>query len=418
MDNITHSLAGIWLAEAALPAAGRSGEGRTSSLRSALYFAAILGNNLPDADGLYAGRLAARPLGYLLHHRGHSHTVALALPLALLTFALTLGFLRLRRQQLERRDVARLALVALLGPLLHISFDFANNYGVHPFWPLYDGWLYGDSFFIVEPLFWAALIPLLLLQARTLLARGLLGFVLVFGLCLCTFSELVPARMAVLVFAYAALSAALAWRVRPAARVWLAAALFALPALSFAGMHRLARAHVLELAARQFPRETTLDVVTTPTPANPLCWNITLVSRDGRDYVVRSGTFSTWPGVFTASACHYEADEHPTAPHTRVTVAVRPELRWSREFRAAGGELRALAADDCRVAAFLGFARAPYWTPAGDGPQIVGDVRYDREAAIEFAEFALTPNPQCPRHVPPWIPPRSDVLDATVESSR
>ncbi len=48
----------------------------------------------------------------------------------------------------------------LFTPLLHIAMDFTNNYGVHPFWPVDNRWFYGDSVFIIEPLFWAACAPL------------------------------------------------------------------------------------------------------------------------------------------------------------------------------------------------------------------------------------------------------------------
>ena len=73
--------------------------------------------------------------------------------------------------------------VAFLAPLLHIAMDATNSYGVHPFWPFYDGWLYGDSVFIVEPLLWAAAAPLGFLL-RTALARALVGAVLLAGAAL------------------------------------------------------------------------------------------------------------------------------------------------------------------------------------------------------------------------------------------
>jgi inner membrane protein len=42
---------------------------------------------------------------------------------------------------------------------------------------------------------------------------------------------------------------------------------------------------------------------------------------------------------------------------------------------------------------------------------LIGDLRYDREPDLGFAELALPDElPQCPRNVPPWMPPRSDVL--------
>ena len=68
MENITHSLVGATLAELALPAAA------TPAQRRLFYAAGIVAANLPDADLLYTS-IIAPPLGYLLHHRGHTHTV-------------------------------------------------------------------------------------------------------------------------------------------------------------------------------------------------------------------------------------------------------------------------------------------------------------------------------------------------------
>src|SRR4051812_26763726 len=69
--------------------------------------------------------------------------------------------------------------------------DFTNSYGVHPFWPFYNGWSYGDSVFIVEPLIWAAAAPLVFVL-RTILARVLVGLVLIAGIVLSLAMGLVP----------------------------------------------------------------------------------------------------------------------------------------------------------------------------------------------------------------------------------
>ena len=36
----------------------------------------------------------------------------------------------------------------MCGTLLHLGMDFLNSYGVHPFWPIQNRWVYGDSVFI------------------------------------------------------------------------------------------------------------------------------------------------------------------------------------------------------------------------------------------------------------------------------
>jgi len=86
-------------------------------------------------------------------------------------------------------------------------------------------------------------------------------------------------------------------------------------------------------------------------------------------------------------------------------------------------ELRALAQDDCRFRAFLRFARAPYagtlarGAPGAPGantarsaPGVVGDLRYDRSPGLDFSDLPLDRAAPCPKRVPPWIPPRSDLF--------
>ena len=123
-------------------------------------------NNLPDFDFVYTGITQPARLGYLLHHRGHTHTIPVAL--ALSGAALLALVLAARRWDfgLTRRDFAWLFGLAFGGALLHIAMDFTNNYGVHPFWPFYSGWFYGDFVFIVEPLFIALGIPVYFWYAR------------------------------------------------------------------------------------------------------------------------------------------------------------------------------------------------------------------------------------------------------------
>src|ERR1044071_5463246 len=89
-------------------------------LRAALYLVSALGNNLPDSDILYSWMDGPKPLGSLLHHRGHTHTLAFALPMAwLLGFAVWRWFQRRHADagEAEKRLIFGLALV---GPALHL----------------------------------------------------------------------------------------------------------------------------------------------------------------------------------------------------------------------------------------------------------------------------------------------------------
>src|SRR5690606_18613423 len=137
-----------------------------------LHLCAIVASNLPDLDMVYAGVTGGK-LGYLLHHRGHTHTFVVAVLLALLLSAGCYTWFR-RRQTPPRRALGLLAFSTLGGVGLHIGMDYGNSYGVHPWWPFDNHWYYGDSVFIIEPWLFAALAVPALFSVRTRVMRGIL----------------------------------------------------------------------------------------------------------------------------------------------------------------------------------------------------------------------------------------------------
>ena len=131
MDNITHSLVGAAIAELALPASATSDE------RRVLMAGAVIAANLPDIDLAYTW-ITPAPLGYLLHHRGYTHTVAgllalsVALPLVMRLWPAVRGL-----GSRGRGWLWGLVAVNLLG---HVALDGLNWYGVHPFYPFNARW--------------------------------------------------------------------------------------------------------------------------------------------------------------------------------------------------------------------------------------------------------------------------------------
>jgi inner membrane protein len=62
------------------------------------------------------------------------------------------------------------------------------------------------------------------------------------------------------------------------------------------------------------------------------------------------------------------------------------------------------------------FIRAPYVAPAPGG-WILGDLRYDRERGLGFAEIAIERGRvSCPAFVPAWTPPRADLLEESAQT--
>ncbi|GAB3449140.1 metal-dependent hydrolase [Massilia solisilvae] len=158
MDNISHSLAGLALAELVdRSLAPEPDPGRARTRHRLLLVSCWVASNFPDLD-LVLTPLAPQPLGYLLQHRGHTHTLAGLLPQAVLLLALLWLWPAARALLRESRATpgATVGLVAA-GLALHLAMDYLNVYGVHPFFPFDARWLYGDMVFIVEPVFWIVL---------------------------------------------------------------------------------------------------------------------------------------------------------------------------------------------------------------------------------------------------------------------
>ncbi|HEV8245024.1 MAG TPA: metal-dependent hydrolase, partial [Polyangiaceae bacterium] len=257
MDNLSHALAGLLIAEGVIQLKIARGTPPSPQFARSAYVVSAVANNLPDLDFLCARLTSPRSLGYLLHHRGHTHTALGALAMAaLFVWVWGLALARIRRG-LAPGEWSWLWLLGLSGALVHIAMDSSNNYGVHPFWPLYDGWLYGDFVFIVEPLFFAVGIPPLLFAFRSRLARVVLALVLV---AIVTLTWLIPfvAFWVALLVTLVSLGALLLARTQsPAARILCAFASAAALVLVFGAMHFRARS----LATAALPADARLEDV-------------------------------------------------------------------------------------------------------------------------------------------------------------
>jgi inner membrane protein len=396
------------MGDAAVALRVRFGSAASPSYRAAALTTAVLANNVPDFDFLYVGITGGR-LGYLLHHRGHTHTLVAAPFLALLAVALVAFGFRLAKRALTRVDLAHLGLCATLGCVLHVFMDFGNNYGVHPFWPLYDGWLYGDAIFIIDPWLIIVLVGMGVGVGASRPLRGALVLSALGVLALAWAVRLTSVGLASALTAFASIWIAGLWRASFRTR-WLAggAALAAL-LLVLLGTRHVARTNLSEeLAHDDAPPLALIDVVSTPSPGNPLCWSLLAVQRSASEYVVRQALASGWPALGSAMACR-SMNEGQTAPVVPSSVRGGDGDRvvWGPEFRAPLAELEKLREESCVARAYSRFARVPFWVRRGAHAGVLGDLRFDRSSALEFAELLLTPDAPCPRFEPPWLPPFS-----------
>lgn len=410
MDNVTHTLAGIVIAEAAVQLrASRQGAAATPRFRTAAGLSAIVAANLPDADLFYTGFGGDR-LAYLLHHRGHTHTVVIAIVGAALLWGAALLLWRWRARELPPgTDVRWLGVVVLAAALSHLLLDWTNSYGLHPFWPLDDRWRYGDAVFIIEPWFWVVAVPSLVAAARSRVARGLLAAVLIAGLVLAWRVDLVAAGAALALTIGAALSIGMARALSPAGRIGAVIACWIAVTLAMAAGASRARAAVVHAVRAHAPATELLDVVVTPLPANPLCATVITVEREGESYRVETARATGAPAIVRPSRCASRGSGGEAfQPSARPSNA---SVEWDSRWSAPAHDLAVLARDSCPARAALRFMRAPIWRVLDDSTVMLGDARFGGAIGSAFSDVTVPRrSAACPPAVPPWIPPRRDLL--------
>jgi inner membrane protein len=129
------------------------------------------------------------------------------------------------------------------------------------------------------------------------------------------------------------------------------------------------------------------------------------VARTGADGAgavhLRRGMLSVAPGLSPVSHC-------PARIAGPALEDAPPQIAWQLEERAPVADLRALAAKDCRVNAWMRFARAP---SLADG--VATDLRWGEPGSRNFSTMSYgdADAKPCPRPVPGWGYPRADLLN-------
>lgn len=406
MDNITHTVVGLGVGELvqrSLPAEPDQAGQRTR--HRLLLTACAAASNFPDLD-LFLTKLLPEPLGYLLHHRGHTHTLLYEVPQALLLVALLWLLWPNARALLRRSHHARVGLGAavVLGFLLHIGMDFLNSYGVHPFYPFDGRWFYGDMIFIIEPVFWVAFgVPLIMAVGlpwlRWLMLAGLAGL-------LCYFASR-GFLGAISLAALLALGAGMAVLKAARRRSRRAMALALLVCAGFVAAQGVAsgvgRQRVLAALQAADPQARIHDIAMTAFPAQPLCWAFVSVEANeaGDRYRLRRGLVSLAPDWLPPRQC--PSGLLDPGPHNAAVPGI--ELYGQVSGSLAG--LRSQNAANCWLAAWMRFARMP---AVIDG--VASDMRFATTPRGNFTtlELAGTAGHACPAGVPAWTPPRAELL--------
>ena len=331
--------------------------------------------------------------------------------LALLLYLGVECWMRWKRLTPTPQDRLALAAVALFATLLHLAMDALNSYGVHPFWPVENRWYYGDSVFIVEPLYWAAAAPLFFV-VRSTAARIVVALAPVAAIVVGAASHVVLpawcvgfAILTVIMLIVGARTSA-----RTAALTSAAFMVFVTGMFIVAG--QAAGRSIDALANTDFPQDRLIDRILTPMPLNPVCWDVLLLETHGDRYAIRHGTFSNAAGLIRAQGCPtMAAGSGTTAPLVRVLAPDSGTIHWLGEFAMSRSVLASLVAAHCDAAQIMQFARAPFATEQLSR-WVIGDFRFDRGPRLGMAKFVLDPPSAGPcRRSVPWTPPRQDLLD-------
>lgn len=401
MDNLSHSLAGAVVGELIHRSLPKEADSTGNRVRQRLILTtSVLASSFPDLD-LILTPLLPPPLGYLLHHRGHTHTVLYSIPQALLLFALIWICWPSARQLLKSSSVAKkgFALALTLGFGLHLAMDYLNSYGIHPFHPFNSNWFYGDMVFIVEPFFWVAFgTPLIMMISRKAIRWPLL-FLLIGIPLFFTINHFLAWPSFALLMGVATL---LIFARRRALILSLVSGLLFVTAQSFSSYR--ANKELVRVLSSKDPQSRFVDSPLTPFPTNPLCWMfVTIESNEVKKvYRLRRGVLSLAPETFPASHCpsRFFEGESP--------LEVTSSLLFFYDKTEDLEGLRRLKNENCYFAAWLRFARAP----SIQGDQ-VSDLRFSRSGQNRnFTTMALDQfkGMDCPAYVPQWGFPRADLL--------
>lgn len=390
MDNLTHTLIGITVAHS-LPKKFRKPE---------IYWASVIGNNLPDSDVLQRFIPGTSELDYLVHHRGYTHNFFLAFILAYVGAALAT---LISKPKGQRKVTTPLYLFTLLGCFLHIGADFMNSYGVHPFSPFYNQWLYGDSVFIIEPWIWMILLPMAILMAQKKSARTLWSVFLAAGLGLIWFVDYValPIKFAVTI------TAGLSFGFHS----WKKTAHVAAIALVTVIATFFSFSHIVKNELSRSSHAPFMDIEATPSPGNPFCWGSWSQRSEGDEYVQRLSIITPFPGVSLSRHCGAWKEAFPrngSPVQLDKSDSANPNVLWRYESRLKKKDFEFLSDHSCKFQRLISFVRFPYVSHSGDHWS-AGDLRYDMRDRGNFTHTELadvsTQSVHCSSANAPWISP-------------
>lgn len=400
MDNITHSLVGYAVAKTAkhLKVKGLSDKLKDPKASMFFIFISIFAANFPDLDLIYSLYDSSK-LGYLVHHRGHTHTFLLALPQAFIALGFSALIFRIKDKVLWLWGL----LFIFINICLHICLDALNIYGVHPFFPWDNRWYYGDSVFIVEPLIWFSILPLVLTPIKKILSlKNLVILFFLLTLVLAVYIKMMSIGTLVFLGIY---FLSMIWvynKMFESTKTITSICFTILVVLGFMvegiRVESKVKRHLVPTATSRL-----VDVALTPYPGNPFCWNIYATQILGNDgYQVSIGQYQS------AKIWGFKCPEGLMDKNKNIDQA--PKIQNMNWFQVYLGSKKQIFDDhqDCHLQNWFQFVRIPFINETGE----YVDLRFsNRSSTRDFSSLDLQDKTQnCIKLPAPWVPPREDLF--------
>ena len=397
MDSVLHTFVGAALADRL------THHCQPASARVAAVGTAIVAANAPDIDLAYTW-ITEPPLGFLLHHRGHSHTFLGGLVLGALIFA-SVRFSPLRRQA-ESVGFGRLGVLIGLSLSSHLLIDVQNVFGLPLWYPLSSRWFFGDASFIFEPWLWLILGIPLLLNAVSTSAKVVIAALVSVPTTAAVYFGVLPTRALLILVVFGVLY--WGWLKRQESTTPIAIALGG-TVVMFAilgALSHVVQRQILDARHSTLPTTTVLDVVLEPDPGVPWCWSALTVERhrtSAEDVSnVNRATVSliprAWPPTWCASYVLFRRGKFTNADGSMIA--------WTAQWQTNTDVLQSLS-KDCWAGAWFQFGRVPQ-VVAGT----LRDLRLENPIHENFTALSLArERVDCPSNLTSWRPPRADLLE-------
>ncbi|MBC75837.1 MAG: hypothetical protein CME64_07460 [Halobacteriovoraceae bacterium] len=396
MENISHSVVGLSVGELVhriLPA--ERDQERQEFRRKILLFISIVCASFPDLDILLINTLP-EPLGYLLHHRGHTHTLVYLIPQALIVLSLFALLSKKFRKLFLSGGVTGLGvtLCVLFNFMLHITLDSLNSYGIHPFFPFNNEWLYGDLVFIVEPFFWIAFGAPLIATFLKKKFKWILGLFIVLSPIALSVKNFLPTSSVLFLLCMGSLLYLVQRKTKVAGLcgsfVMLGVFLFFL---------NLNKNNAKEFYLSNIKPDNIehITIALNPTPTQLNCWQFSSVGKSKDQIITTRGIFSL--GEINDCPKAFLEMSPVKSSFERHKIYSIDETNISK--------IRSMFRENCFFNAWTRFARVPILkeTKAWDGRFQRGE-QEENFSTIRFDQM----DEACPESVPPWVPPLHNFL--------